>query len=791
MTEFTNQSTIIASADLTGEIPLQPINLVEETPILPKPSSPISAPDISNIPPVAEAPLEPLLAAEIEPVAATSTPSDTPFNIFGGILGAAAGIGLAASGGGNGGNSNKNTDAPSPQPVDHDKNTPAQPSSNTSEKPTQPAEPVQPAPSVHPTEPPATEPEQIVTKIFYSDGRILSHTSSADQPFNTAGLKLLTDIEQPSDNTSLILPNPADVSNSTYGRDSDRDGLIDIVDSRPNQWDVSERDLRMFSTLAYQSKTTLEKIFSGQSSAINAFDKNPDNIVQTKDGRPVTSVKELVGSWEVLEAGNLDTGLDYTIFGNRHAERESGYDNVVVAFRGSENLDDYTADIKLAVGILPNQAKHLDQVAAKVAAYQADSVYATGHSLGGYLAQYFTAYAMQQQPSWAESMKHSALFNPAKLSGSSPAALDTAIKNTEKFVSETISSQNEASINKTNSYTIKGDWVSEGTSASTSIAAGMATAKAVGWLASLFFPVAGPIIGAVAGTLTGSTLFQGLGKYDNTVTFDVKQSGQHAMSSFYEYDKTLALQKYFSQGTRIDLHYDNPYLKDSDNDGFFDGIEVKLGSNPTDSLNTPYTLSEPAEHIDDRPILAIVRSETLEGKLLSQQAIELSANWENGKLVYTANDQPAVDFGSDNPDFAATTGSTLIQGSSILVGTAGNDILTGSIGHDILIGGAGKDVFVLNSPSAEQTQPDRIQDFNPAEDKLDLSKLRDLFSDHNSEFAWSEVLSDNNRFLDSGSSLRFNPEDYTLAYRASESAKPMLIAQLDDVQQLAAHHIIG
>ncbi|MGO4916721.1 calcium-binding protein [Pseudogemmobacter sp. W21_MBD1_M6] len=56
-------------------------------------------------------------------------------------------------------------------------------------------------------------------------------------------------------------------------------------------------------------------------------------------------------------------------------------------------------------------------------------------------------------------------------------------------------------------------------------------------------------------------------------------------------------------------------------------------------------------------------------------------------------------------------------GSDRLEGAAGNDILYDGAGNDVLLGGAGADVFAFSKDG----QLDRIEDFNPAEDRLDLS----------------------------------------------------------------------
>ena len=69
---------------------------------------------------------------------------------------------------------------------------------------------------------------------------------------------------------------------------------------------------------------------------------------------------------------------------------------------------------------------------------------------------------------------------------------------------------------------------------------------------------------------------------------------------------------------------------------------------------------------------------------------------------------------------AGTTGADLISGSTgddRLYGGAGNDILLDGTGADILAGGAGADSFVLSVDGLA----DRIVDFDPTQDTIDLS----------------------------------------------------------------------
>ncbi|MFC3123592.1 M10 family metallopeptidase C-terminal domain-containing protein [Pseudoroseomonas globiformis] len=64
------------------------------------------------------------------------------------------------------------------------------------------------------------------------------------------------------------------------------------------------------------------------------------------------------------------------------------------------------------------------------------------------------------------------------------------------------------------------------------------------------------------------------------------------------------------------------------------------------------------------------------------------------------------------------------EGDDILDGGDGNDVLVGGAGADTLTGGAGQDIFVFaNGDVGRGIQRDIITDFNPAEDRLDLSGI--------------------------------------------------------------------
>ncbi|WP_244911353.1 hypothetical protein [Actinobacillus ureae] len=111
--------------------------------------------------------------------------------------------------------------------------------------------------------------------------------------------------------------------NLAYKPDTDKDGIIDLHDKNPNMWNVSDRDLRIFSSLSYQDKAKLSTYFNGKYS----------------DSPYAQQIKEVVDNWEVLRTESPGSGLDYVIFGNGK-NADGSYDNVVIAFRGTSEFTD-------------------------------------------------------------------------------------------------------------------------------------------------------------------------------------------------------------------------------------------------------------------------------------------------------------------------------------------------------------------------------------------------------------------------------------------------------------------
>ncbi|MEH2081284.1 MAG: hypothetical protein V7K89_15165 [Nostoc sp.] len=87
-----------------------------------------------------------------------------------------------------------------------------------------------------------------------------------------------------------------------------------------------------------------------------------------------------------------------------------------------------------------------------------------------------------------------------------------------------------------------------------------------------------------------------------------------------------------------------------------------------------------------------------------------------------------IDGGSDDDNLVGGNGDDILFGSSgkdILVGNIGNDYLQGDSGDDLLEGGAGSDMFAFATGSKfdiGELGVDVISDFNPEQDKIQLSK---------------------------------------------------------------------
>ena len=724
-----------------------------------------------------EVPLKPIKAEEITiPQPAASAVSAKMLLGLSALLG--GGAVLAAAGKSSGGGESKK------QPVS-EKNVPQQGDrENNGDKAERPSEnnpvhnndqtaPARPKPDeaagskvTSPETPPVAEKAQITTHIYYPNGASASITSSEDMAFDTASLEYSVAAVQtetkaggrhlslPNTGAEVITLNPDKVASSIYGRDTDKDGLIDVIDRAPKEWNVSERDLRMFASLAYEDKETLEALFRGKH-------EDGSKYISQKELVNYADVSELTGKWELLKAESPGSGLDYAVFGNRNEKGE--LDSVVVAFRGTQlfSLSDIWADLKILFANTPTQATYLNDIAQFIDSLNPKNVYSTGHSLGGYLAEYFAVHTMQQKYDWSVNFQHSSLFNPAilKIDNNSSDNLKNARYMAESFTKTPVIDKSDITqdkqLYKTNSYVIKGEWVS-----------------------------------------SGNWLFSGLGEYNNTISFDFKQSdwwGKHSMSSFYEKDATGKLQKYFSYGSRIDSHYNNPYKTDTDRDGFSDGIEAKLKSDPQDANSTPFAVTEPAVASDEGMGLAIVQTEKADGSIVSVKGVEMTGTQEEGNTVYRPSENPVVDLGTEKIQSAADGVHQAVitvkgtAGDDTIVGSKGNDIIWGGLGSDTIKGNGGSDTIVFSAEDIRAGKVDTVTDFG-RDDFLDLGRLRTLFSDHPENFKWENIL-DNTDI--SSSALVYKADEHTLAYRAAGSENANVFARFDEQAEVSASQFIG
>lgn len=112
-------------------------------------------------------------------------------------------------------------------------------------------------------------------------------------------------------------------------------------------------------------------------------------------------------------------------------------------------------------------------------------------------------------------------------------------------------------------------------------------------------------------------------------------------------------------------------------------------------LPTWFTQPLPADLYDGSNNLAIAKGVTIEHAKGGSGADRITGNAAHNQLSGNA-------------------------GNDTLLGGNGNDLLRGGAGNDILNGGAGRDLFRLDTPPNTATNLDRIQDFNPIDDTIQL-----------------------------------------------------------------------
>ncbi len=355
--------------------------------------------------------------------------------------------------------------------------------------------------------------------------------------------------------TGMMLPNvvladtpstPAVEMSQFYKADTDGDGIIDMYDTEPDKWNISDRDLRFFMELSYRTSAEVLAIFDAKDeNAINQF--NINKLAGNAD------VRELINHWIFDGQINESDGFSVSFFRNGS--------QVVVAFRGTNDKADYDDDIALMMATQPGQVKNLTEVLNRMKQEGYTEYYLTGHSLGGYLAQYFAARDLMTNPQYI----HSAVFNAPGISSSafSGSEHQQTAKNKDELVKLrydfNFDTRYPLSEYKAQAYSIHGDTV-------------------------------------------GSYNY-----YANTQWLNnISGKGTHSSTGFVAAQADSTYRKYFSVGYRLDkpfltldsdgdkildvdeLHIGTDISKvDSDGDGYWDYIELLMGSDPLSRTSYP------------------------------------------------------------------------------------------------------------------------------------------------------------------------------------------------------------
>lgn len=162
--------------------------------------------------------------------------------------------------------------------------------------------------------------------------------------------------------------------------DTDGDGIPDNQDSNPRRWDISPRDMTLFSELSYRDDSYINKVLD--------YTKPLHDIYKNRNEYRLMH-NEIAPFWKVKETYHNRGGFDAVLFENvsPYPFLEQGTVQVL-AIRGTSQFNDYDDDLAIAVGRNPDQAYDVEQLIERYGReHTVNNLYITGHSLGGYLAQ--------------------------------------------------------------------------------------------------------------------------------------------------------------------------------------------------------------------------------------------------------------------------------------------------------------------------------------------------------------------------------------------------------------------
>lgn len=127
---------------------------------------------------------------------------------------------------------------------------------------------------------------------------------------------------------------------------------------------------------------------------------------------------------------------------------------------------------------------------------------------------------------------------------------------------------------------------------------------------------------------------------------------------------------------------------------------------------------------------------------------------------------PLVRIGTSKTDYlTGESGNDRLlgqAGNDQLNGQKGNDTLNGGKGSDVLVGGSGSDVFIFDQKPSPKSNIDYIQDFNPTDDTIHLSKA--IFSKLAKGTLASKAFVVGDRFKDADDRILYHKKAGALFY---------------------------
>lgn len=166
--------------------------------------------------------------------------------------------------------------------------------------------------------------------------------------------------------------------------DSDGDGFPDKSDKDPLSWNVSPRDAVIFQKLVYRDDDYINKVLDY---TYNFMSKD------CYEGNAAYKLmhNEMSSYWKLAKSWHLSSGLDAVLFefSNKHFPFLKDKSVHFIAFRGTQESNDYGDDVRLGLGLWPYQANDVLDIADELDKTRPQNTYMTGHSLGGFLVQIF------------------------------------------------------------------------------------------------------------------------------------------------------------------------------------------------------------------------------------------------------------------------------------------------------------------------------------------------------------------------------------------------------------------